>query len=591
MLTTGLSEAGRFSRAATRSRATFAICVLAACCFGLTQSSNASASQMSFTWSGTSTLTENWSDSANWEGNDLTPTDGEEVGSLTFPRLTSTACIDERASHPCYFSYNDLTGLSATSMQLDDGNSYFIEGEALTLGSSGLTASPASGTSGPAGDFIELPLRLGAPQKWRISDRSDGAIEENGVFLGGELSGSGRALTAELANGAALILENDTEVGPVTIEGPNAAGEHISNGSVLLEDGALNAADGQSVDLRNIFFAGIGTVGSLTTDNSTVDVGSGDEPAEGLEASTVKLDPSSAVLFEITGTGTAAQTSYSQLTAKGSVALAGSIGVEVAKPTASEPCPSLSQGATYTFISTTGSLSGAFANAPEGGPEIPISSAIDCSKTSQTMLVSYSRSGSVETVTGTVEAEAIRQRQEAFEAQTKKVAEEAADAEAAAKKHQEEEAASAAAKKHQEEEAAKDGVLGTKEVAPDATIVSTSLQASASGAVSVRISCPAGESSCAGIVTLRALNAVGADLFAASAKASVLTLAAGSFSIPGGAEKTITLHLSAKAQKLLRHSHLLRVRATVVAHNPAGATHVGQTVATLRLHRTERGKG
>lgn len=163
---------------------------------------------------------------------------------------------------------------------------------------------------------------------------------------------------------------------------------------------------------------------------------------------------------------------------------------------------------------------------------------------------------------------------------------------AAAQKHEEEAAAQAATNKRAAEEAAKQGVLASKETAPDATIASTSLQASASGAVSLKISCPAGESSCAGTVTLHTLNAVSASVVDAwNAKAAVLTLATGSFSVPGGQVKTITLHLSTKARKLLARDHLLRVRATVIAHNPAGGTHTTQSTATLRPHEAGHGKG
>jgi PKD domain len=116
---------------------------------------------------------------------------------------------------------------------------------------------------------------------------------------------------------------------------------------------------------------------------------------------------------------------------------------------------------------------------------------------------------------------------------------------------------------------------------PDAQIAGTALGASSSGAVSVKVSCPAGESTCSGTVTLRTLGAVSASV-ARGAKKSILTLAGGSFTVAGGAVKTITLHLSGKARALLARVHVLRVRATIVAHDPTGATHT--TVATVTLH-------
>jgi hypothetical protein len=155
-----------------------------------------------------------------------------------------------------------------------------------------------------------------------------------------------------------------------------------------------------------------------------------------------------------------------------------------------------------------------------------------------------------------------------------------------------EEEEEAPAKKKAEEEAAKGAVLGVKEGSPDAVIAGTSVHASAAGAVSIKVSCPAGVSRCLGTVTLRTLNAVIAGTAgAAKAKATVLTLASGSFTVPGGEVKTVTLHLSGKARTLLARSHALHVRVTIVAHDPAGGTHTGQAIATLRAAKAERGKG
>jgi PKD domain len=149
-----------------------------------------------------------------------------------------------------------------------------------------------------------------------------------------------------------------------------------------------------------------------------------------------------------------------------------------------------------------------------------------------------------------------------------------------------------AVKKRQEEEAARGGVLGVKEAAPYAKIASAWLQASSSGLVNVKISCPAGEKRCAGIVTLRTLDAVKSSIAgAANAKAVTLTLATGPFTVDGGKVVTVVLHLSARARILLGRSRTLRVVVTIVAHNPAGATHTGQTIVTLRAPKPGHGKG
>ncbi len=126
---------------------------------------------------------------------------------------------------------------------------------------------------------------------------------------------------------------------------------------------------------------------------------------------------------------------------------------------------------------------------------------------------------------------------------------------------------------------------------PDAQLASTALVASLSGIVSVKVSCPAGESSCSGTVTLRTLKAVVASLAsAAKSKGSILTLATGSFTVAGGKVTTVKLHLSAKARALLARSHVLRARATIVAHDPVGASHTTQIVVTLRAASARRGK-
>ena len=127
---------------------------------------------------------------------------------------------------------------------------------------------------------------------------------------------------------------------------------------------------------------------------------------------------------------------------------------------------------------------------------------------------------------------------------------------------------------------------------PDAGLASTALSASSTGDVSVKITCPAAETSCKGTVTLRALGAVNAgSAGVAKTTATALTLAKGQFTIPGGRVKTVTLRLSVKARTLLAHSHRLRVRVTILARDPAGASHTAVAIATLREAVTKHGKG
>jgi len=125
---------------------------------------------------------------------------------------------------------------------------------------------------------------------------------------------------------------------------------------------------------------------------------------------------------------------------------------------------------------------------------------------------------------------------------------------------------------------------------PDAQLVSTSLTASSSGTVTVKLTCPAGESSCIGTLTLSAPSAGTATHHPKKKKAAVLTLAAGSFTIPGGQLVTVELHLSAKARALLAKSHLLHAQAKILAHDLAGAIHTTLSTVTIRLAKARQGR-
>jgi hypothetical protein len=522
---------------------------------------------------------------------------------LTFPRLTSSACAVASPADACYLSDNNLSGLSTESLQIDDGDEYLIAGNPITLGGGGLKASPAVGATGPSGAIVAAPLKLSASQTWQIAGRSTGVGGETGLLLAGGITGPGSALTVGLSNKPLLFLpENDTEVGPVTINGANTS-TIVANGIVSLLDAKLNSSDGEPVSLSHVFFAGSGAVGPLRTNAVDLDIGS---PAASLEATSAKLDPASYVEFNISGEGAVAQADYSQLVSQGSIAFEDAeLEVVVRPPSKTASCPTLIAGQIYTFVTTAGTLSGVFANAPEGGPEIPIRFAAACPQKSQTMQIAYHESGGEQTVTGTVEAEAFakktREEREIAAAKKKHEEEEASKRrlaesvernaqEAAAKRRQEDEAAAAAASK------AAEGTAGFQmslpPLVPDAQLAATALQAGSSGNVSVKVSCPAGESSCSGTITLRTLGAVTAD-FASSAKvkAAVLTLASGSFTVPGGEARTVILHLSGKGRTLLARSHVLRVRATIVAHDPAGATHTSHSIVTVHAPKAKHGKG
>ncbi len=128
-------------------------------------------------------------------------------------------------------------------------------------------------------------------------------------------------------------------------------------------------------------------------------------------------------------------------------------------------------------------------------------------------------------------------------------------------------------------------------LSPDAELTSAALAASPAGTVNVSVSCPVTEIRCGGTVTLRTLSAVRAATGRRrNPKAAFLTLATGSFAVAGGRVVTVRLHLSARARALLARNHVLRARATVVAHDPADVTHVAHTIVTIRAVRVTHGR-
>jgi PKD repeat protein len=185
------------------------------------------------------------------------------------------------------------------------------------------------------------------------------------------------------------------------------------------------------------------------------------------------------------------------------------------------------------------------------------------------------------------EAAAVQEAEEEAAANLKKAKEEAVAKKTAeeltvAIKKLEEEAAALAAKHRQEEEAAKIQVLGIQEASPDVALASKPLRANASGVVTIKISCPVGDAKCVGTLTLRTQKAVTSTVAGKpKAKPVVLTFGSATFTIAGGKVVAVVLHLSAKARALLGRLHALGVRVTIVAHNPAGASHTGQAITTL----------
>ncbi len=541
----------------------------------------------SFTWSGGfPRWRENpfdWSLAANWLEAEA-PNSEEKVSTLSFPRLPF--CEGETQYEACYDSFNNLSGLSAESLRLDDADDYEIAGNGISIGSGGLTAAPASGSLGPAGDLIATPLELGASQEWHLSGRGSLA-EEAGLLLAGSVTGTGSALEIGLAEDPVLYFdENDTEVGPLTIAGADPSQPGALNGVVGLLGGAVNATDRQAVNVDHVFLAGSGALGGLTTLDSELEVGA---PAGAIEATSATLDPGSRLTFNVIGSGASPGTDYSHLVSGGAVTLdSAQLSVAVGPSKAGAACPTLARGRIYTLISTTGGLTGAFADAPVGGPELPVRYAEACPQRSQTVRVGYHESGPVQTVTATVEEAAVgaeedaaaRRGAEAGGARRWTAEEAFADAlgetvltpggraeEAAARIAA---AASVAARGH-----AATPTTGVAAKGAQVGLASTTLLPSRSGYLSAKLSCPAGRSSCVGALTLQASNTAagrsGARSVPARAGEPPATLADGRFSLAQGRTTTVLMRLTAAGRRLLSNHPELRARITIEVRDLNGA--------------------
>jgi hypothetical protein len=373
----------------------YALCVLMVLGLMLALVPAALASIPLFIWSGDGATGSGWSTAENWEA-EVTPSASGTVA-LSFPRIPSCVGV-------CYESENDVSGLSAESIAIDDGNDYKLSGDALTLGAGGLGAAPATGTSGAAGDAFRLPIHLGAEQTWNVSQRSGEPTGENWIALEGAVTGSGDALTVDMNHGSVLYLANDTEVGPLAIDGADMGEAGGLNGLVDLLGAELNTTDGEAVNFNHVLLVGSGAVGALTTNSVGLGVGAGDYPAEGIEAASATFDASSEVVFAISDAGSTAGLDYSQLASAGAVKLSGArIAVLVVPKSESEPCATPAVGRTYTFVSAEGQLSGTFGNAPEDKTIPLVFASESCNPYIEPHLrLAYHESGPLQTVTATV---------------------------------------------------------------------------------------------------------------------------------------------------------------------------------------------
>ncbi len=360
--------------------------VVASACW-LLPVANASAAT-NFTWSGAAPLgTSNWSNGVNWGG---TAPSGS-VGTLEFPALTSPACTANPPTDTCYHSNNDVSGLNVNALLIDDGVDYVISGNAITLGGGGITASPSAARLSSG---LKIPITLGASQTWSINGGPN-AFHSQGLGFSGNISGATSTLAVSFSGAfPVLAFDADVEVGPVTVtsDATHGGGVLLGYSRAPLHPASLNGTDGNPVSLSG--GAGItsvkGAIGPLTLVDGFIYLGGG--PGAGTLAVDGGVTFSSRSRLEalITHPGTVAGTDYSQLSATGTVSLAGaSLDLYNGEGFDEEgtPCEALTPGEVDTLVTTTGSLTGTFKGVPDG-TTIPV----QCSPpgTSPNVKINYS---------------------------------------------------------------------------------------------------------------------------------------------------------------------------------------------------------
>ena len=287
---------------------------------------------------------------------------------------------------------------SLTSPGTAFSGSYTLGGQAVTLGSGGITSSMSAALS--------MPIQLTASQTWTLN--------ESAVDLSGGLSGSSSALSVNLASGAngtgTLGVAGDAEVGPVTATGAGL----VTLTAISGVPGSLDGTNGNPVSLSSttngvhLIAAGPGTddVGSLSLGadgylNLGVPTGAGlpESPVADLDANgSVTFDGlSSGFATTIDSTGTTAGVDYGELTATGNIALNGA-GFSVAEQ--SGGCPADSDiGKSFPLLSTPGTISGAFAGA-SGGELVDVGLGSSCSEMMQMHYSPHELYGTIVNTTG-----------------------------------------------------------------------------------------------------------------------------------------------------------------------------------------------
>jgi hypothetical protein len=248
-----------------------------------------------------------------------------------------------------------VVGLNAGGISIDDGESYVIDGNAITLGSGGITAAPSVSDTGFGGPSFNAPIILGTSQTWSVTGGSN-----NQQITVAKVDGAADNLTIDFAGEPFFSIGDHAEVGTFTVS---------SQGVVGLYSASLNGATGNAVDLSHgggLFVSGgASSSGPLSMNEDSFQVGNLNRFGAATFAVNggVTLGAANHASFSINHSGTVPGTDFSQVSATGNVSLGGgSLQISALCETGT----ALTPGDVDTLITTTGSLSGTFAGVPDG---------------------------------------------------------------------------------------------------------------------------------------------------------------------------------------------------------------------------------
>ena len=342
----------------------------------------AAAAQADATWTGASTSSQ-WSAAANWTGSTPPTKANTAAGTLVFPTLKTCAT--------CYTSRDDLTGISATGLVFgNSATSYQVLGGPLTVGTGGIITNQGTGSN-----VIKAPLALaGGPQAWIVGSTLNGY--NSLTVLGGVTGTSAEALSVSTPRGD-LFVDSDMEVGPVTSSG--AGGLHIGGAPGSGHPGSVNATNGQSVTINggSLVINPGSKSGPLALTGGTLLLGTNPQNngTTTLQVNgAASLGSSTTTKTFINNNGSTAGTDFSQVSAD-SITIGGHLVVSQAPSNGT--CVALTSGDVATLFTTTGTLSGTYANAPQGATLTMTSS---CQSALPRVRINYTSNSVTATVVG-----------------------------------------------------------------------------------------------------------------------------------------------------------------------------------------------